>query len=522
MSQIKATISGFSLLLATTSLLGIVDSRPVTAQSSVVPATNVTGVAPQGNQINISGGERSSDGTNLFHTFTEFGLNSGQVANFLSSPETLNIFSRVTGGNPSIINGQLQVTGGNTNLFLMNPAGVVFGSGATLNIPGDFTATTATGIGFGENRWLNATGTNDYSNLSGTPNTFAFGSTQPGAIINEAALSVSAGQDLTLLGGTVVSTKILEAPGGNITIAAVPGENLVRITPEGQALSLEVTPIPANSGITPPPGGFTPSPTIAQLITGGNVSNATSLSTNAQGQVELKGSGVTVTDGDIAVQNIRTNENLGLGSSGSVTMSAPGKISTGNINTSNEAGSGGAVSLSARGGISTGNINTSSSGDAGDVTLSTQGAVRIRNNINAMSSTGNGGDVELTAASADYNNIKTNGSISRNGNTPCLIGLCNNPGTDPVDNPPVEEPNPTQGGSEPDEEVPISTPVEEPQPQPTPVEEPNPAQGAPVDNPTTEEPDTNEGGSVDNPPTTEEPDSNEGAPVDNPPTTEEP
>jgi large exoprotein involved in heme utilization and adhesion len=51
----------------------------------------------------------------------------------------------------------------------MNPAGIVFGRNASLNVPADFTATTATGIGFGNNNWFNATGNNDYQNLIGTP-----------------------------------------------------------------------------------------------------------------------------------------------------------------------------------------------------------------------------------------------------------------------------------------------------------------------------------------------------------------
>lgn len=65
---------------------------------------------------------------------------------------------RVVGGNASIINGLIRVTGGNSNLFLINPAGIVFGSQAQLNVPAAFTATTATSIGFGNNLWFNVVG----------------------------------------------------------------------------------------------------------------------------------------------------------------------------------------------------------------------------------------------------------------------------------------------------------------------------------------------------------------------------
>jgi filamentous hemagglutinin family protein len=98
----------------------------------------------KGNTINITGGQTSVNGGNLFHSFDEFGVNTGETANFQSSPEINNILGRVVGGNASIINGILQVTGGNSNLFLMNPAGILFGPNASLNVPADFTATTAT------------------------------------------------------------------------------------------------------------------------------------------------------------------------------------------------------------------------------------------------------------------------------------------------------------------------------------------------------------------------------------------
>ncbi|HBL10146.1 MAG TPA: hypothetical protein DD379_01680, partial [Cyanobacteria bacterium UBA11162] len=41
---------------------------------------------------------------------------------FLSQPGIENILARISGGNASLINGLIEVTGGNSNLFLMNPA----------------------------------------------------------------------------------------------------------------------------------------------------------------------------------------------------------------------------------------------------------------------------------------------------------------------------------------------------------------------------------------------------------------
>ena len=57
-----------------------------------------------------------------------------------------NILARVTGGHSSSIMGQLGVQGGNANLFLLNPNGIIFGSNASLDVKGSFVATTANGI----------------------------------------------------------------------------------------------------------------------------------------------------------------------------------------------------------------------------------------------------------------------------------------------------------------------------------------------------------------------------------------
>ncbi|HBW56628.1 MAG TPA: hypothetical protein DEF27_02030 [Oscillatoriales bacterium UBA8482] len=64
-----------------------------------------------------------------------------QIINFISTPNIQNILGRINGGSPSFIDGLIQVTGGNSNLFLMNPAGMIFGYPARLDVPASFLAT---------------------------------------------------------------------------------------------------------------------------------------------------------------------------------------------------------------------------------------------------------------------------------------------------------------------------------------------------------------------------------------------
>ncbi|MCA1991467.1 MAG: filamentous hemagglutinin N-terminal domain-containing protein, partial [Coleofasciculus sp. S288] len=304
MSQIKLAVKRISPSLAILyGFAGGFGLAPTQAQP-ITPAADGTGtvVLPNGNQLDITGGSLSGDGANLFHSFQQFGLSQDQIANFLSQPNIQNILGRVISGDVSVINGLIQVSGNSsTNLFLMNPAGIIFGPNAALNVPASFTATTATGIGFG-NSWFNASGVTNYTSLVGSPNTFVFAPAQPGAIFNEGNLSVHQG-NLTLVAGSVISTGQLSAPEGQVTVAAIPGESLVRISQEGMLLSLDIQPL-ATSADSPPQAQAPPVMTLAELLTGGGGGHATQVNVNSQGQVELTGSGFEVGNGDVVVKGV--------------------------------------------------------------------------------------------------------------------------------------------------------------------------------------------------------------------------
>src|SRR6266568_3335242 len=63
-------------------------------------------------------------GPNLFHSFGQFNVRSGESATF-SGPDTVaNILGRVTGGTSSTINGLLRSQIPRANLYLINPSGV--------------------------------------------------------------------------------------------------------------------------------------------------------------------------------------------------------------------------------------------------------------------------------------------------------------------------------------------------------------------------------------------------------------
>jgi filamentous hemagglutinin family protein len=85
-------------------------------------------------------------GSNLFHSFGQFGLATGESATF-SGPATIsNVIGRVTGGSTSSIDGRIQSNIAGANLYLINPSGVVFGPHATVK------TTDAAGSRIGEGR----------------------------------------------------------------------------------------------------------------------------------------------------------------------------------------------------------------------------------------------------------------------------------------------------------------------------------------------------------------------------------
>ena len=180
--------------------------------------------------VNITGGTRQ--GTNLFHSFGQFNVGAGDTAMFQNTPSvpaTTNILSRITGGAPSSIFGTVDTATHfpGANLFLINPAGIVFGSGATLNVGASAHFTTADYL-----RTADPTGGNAgifhadpvmISVLTSAPvAAFGFLETTPSPIsVNGSTLSVTEGHSISLVSGDITIGSGLNAPGAEIRLASV-------------------------------------------------------------------------------------------------------------------------------------------------------------------------------------------------------------------------------------------------------------------------------------------------------------
>ena len=161
--------------------------------------------------------------TNLFHSFTSFSIGTNESATFTGPATVANIIGRVSGTDPSQIDGLLQSDIAGADLFLLNPNGIFFGPSASLNLGGSFHASTADFIRLGDEGVFYAAISKESHLAVAPPSAFGFLSDSPAGIsVQQNTLQVPDGKTLSLVGGDVgITDARLLAPGGRIDIAAV-------------------------------------------------------------------------------------------------------------------------------------------------------------------------------------------------------------------------------------------------------------------------------------------------------------
>jgi filamentous hemagglutinin family protein len=234
----------------------------VHADSSITQTTGPgdlgTIVTPTGNVYGITEGKPL--GNNLFHSFAQFSVDAGDIAQFqtttlLPNPAIHNILGRVTGQTPSSIFGTIDSASyyPGANLFLMNPNGIIFGPTATLNVGGMATFTTANYLRLIDPGIIHADPAAASMLTSAPVAAFGFLSSKPAAIsVQGSTLEIQPGQSISLVGGNQGFTytnpntgRSASVPGG----VSVTGGKLLVLEPDGQVNQVNIASVASRGEI---------------------------------------------------------------------------------------------------------------------------------------------------------------------------------------------------------------------------------------------------------------------------------
>jgi filamentous hemagglutinin family protein len=377
------TVSGILIFSHNQVLAQVTPDNTLGNESSVVNTRDATSDSIDGGAIR---------GQNLFHSFQEFNVGAGRGVYFANPEAVTNIFSRVTGNNVSNILGTLGVDG-TANLFLINPNGIVFGEGASLDVNGSFAATTADGIEFGEQGFFSASNPESPNLLTINPSAYLFNQISPGAIANNSqasadfnlsasfddnffGLRVPDGQSLLLLGGNVnADGGGLIASGGRIDIGAIAGEGIVELNNNG---SLNIP-----NGI--PRGDISLTNGAGFLVAG-----------DGGGDIAIAAKNISIDSASSIKTGIFTNLGSPNAQAGDLNLNATGTISVkdGNSFISND-------------------VFTGATGKAGDLTIDTNNLI-ISDGGQIGAGTfgeGDGGNVTVSASNIELEGISSDGQF---------------------------------------------------------------------------------------------------------------
>ena len=361
----------------------------VIAQISTDGSTSTT-VNTNGNVSTIGAGER--DGGNLFHSFSDFSVPNGNEAFFDNAADIDNIFSRVTGGNISNIDGLIRANG-SANLFLVNPAGIIFNDGARLDIGGSFFGSTSDSISFPNGVEFSASNPVAPVLTINAPIGLNFRDEPGNVAVNGSSLTVTPGQSINLVAGEIeLNGSNLNSPQGRISLGSVATAGTVSFTESGLDFgNLPLADMTLSNGATVNvnqggSGSITFDANNLTLsdnsILNGGIDSAASTADTQAGDVTLN------LTGNLALRSnslIRNNLSaVSSGSAGNISVTAA-NFSLDNVSR--------IVTIS-QGRGSTGNINLNVSGNT---RLSRQAEIKSQ----VPSTVGNGGDINLVTGSLD-------------------------------------------------------------------------------------------------------------------------
>jgi filamentous hemagglutinin family protein len=349
-------------------------------------------------------------GNNLFHSFETFNILSGQSANFTTDTAGINnVISRVTGGSLSQINGKLSMTpvSGTPSFFFINPAGVTFGAGASIDVPGAFHVSTANYLKFADGNF-DADTAQASTFSSAAPEAFGFlGTTRAGILIKDGVvLLAKPSHPFSIVAGDISI---------DYGMGATQGGGEIRVAANGQkSQDIRLT------GALPTTDGN------LSLLRKGGIRSITNSAADG-GLIRVSAGAITL-DGKGGGNAIASYTNTGsTGKAGSIDVTATGTLSiqnTGSIySTTSTLGDAGSIH------VNSGNITidntygiytyTNGAGNSGNVDIFATDTLSLRN----------GGEISATAySSGNARSINVNAGNTTIDNTSCIYTFTNGTG----------------------------------------------------------------------------------------------
>jgi filamentous hemagglutinin family protein len=377
----------------------VIAAPAVTGTTTLTPQGNAgTVITHTGNTYTITGGTLANGG-DLLHSFDSFNLLNGDTADFLAAANVKTIVARVTGGAATIDGTLAAHLSTNTaqihpaNLFLIDPAGVMFTGNAHLQLGGSFAVTTADSIRLSDGLLVNASTAAPLSLQTSGPAGFVFNSASTGSLtFSSTNASVVAGQNFTAVGGTVsLDAATITAPAGRVNLIATASPGTVALDGSDRMSTVDVSSLPTLAAVS---------------ITDGSLINTDG---DAGGRISIRGSALNLANSSLSAQTTGSGDGLGVDlafTSDVTTLNSAVVTSTNSTgNAGNITLAGTALSISgldpSSNSIDARSLPTGAGGSGGDVTI--DGAdITLANGANIStrtSSTGRGGNITLNGSS---------------------------------------------------------------------------------------------------------------------------
>ena len=371
------------------------------AQAAPKNGTVVGGSATISSTSNTTTIEQTSQNATL--DWQSFNIGTGESVIFVQPNSSSVALNRVLGPDPSSILGKLSANG---KVFLINPNGILFGTGAEVNVGGLVASTR------------NIT---DGDFMSGN---YRFNGTGDGSVVNQGTLNAQGGGYIALLGASVSNQGVITAKLGTVALASgealtldVAGDGLLNVAVNAGAVHSLVQ----NGGLIQADGGEV-------LLTARAAGNLLTSAVNNSGVIQAQ----TIESHDGVIRLVGDMQNGTVNVAGTLDASAPSGGNGGSIETSaaHVVISPTATVTSAAPGGTTGHwlidpVDFTIAATGGDITGTALSTLLGSNSVTIQSVTGTNSSTNLYGSTSGSGNINVNDLVSWSANTLTLIAQNN-------------------------------------------------------------------------------------------------